>query len=244
MRLHSTQGVLETWRERLREHGFASAEGDCIGAYLRIAAAQWRAFAAWWDDLELDMYMADGGRYRRRRFGVATLVGSLLTPAAHQPHFQSRNANPLNGGIDRWFAPIPAARLASGPLATIIGMCREVFAPATGTPSQWRVEVHLFRIEAGATAAGLPTPEGVHRDGVDWAFVMLIGRSNTAGGVTTLYDSAHRPLGAFTLTTPMDAVFIDDHRIFHGVTPIHPSDLGRPAFRDVLVITFTRRRPD
>ena len=68
---------------------------------------------------------------------------------------------------------------------------------------------------------------------------MLVGRENAAGGVTTIFDPARQPLGAFTLGEPMEAVFIDDHRILHGVTPIAPLRPGRPAFRDVLVITFT-----
>ncbi|HEX4025843.1 MAG TPA: 2OG-Fe dioxygenase family protein [Steroidobacteraceae bacterium] len=194
-----------------------------------------------WDDLEPDRYMADGGRYRRRRFAVAALVGSQLTPEPHQPHVQSRDANPLNGGIDRWFAPILPARLVAGPLAAIIDLCREVFALSEPAPSRWRVEAHQFRIEAREMQPGLPTPEGVHRDGVDWAFVMLVRRENTAGGVTTIFDAAHCPLGSFTLAEPMQAVFIDDHRIFHGVTPISALEAARPAFRDVLVITFTRR---
>lgn len=235
------QDTLKAWREQLRERGFASATAQSVGARLQIDAEDWRTFAASWNDLEPDRYMADGGRYRRRRFAVAALAGSQVIPEPHQPHFQSRDANPLNGGIDRWFAPILPARLVAGPLAMIIDLCREAFALTDPAPSSWRVEAHQFRIEARATQPGLPTPEGVHRDGVDWAFVMLVGRENTAGGVTTIFDAAHRPLGSFILAEPMEAVFIDDHRIFHGVTPICALDVGRPAFRDVLVITFTRR---
>ena len=38
----------------------------------------------------------------------------------------------------------------------------------------------------------------------------------------------------------MDAALIDDHRVFHGVTPVEPLDPTLPAFRDVLVLTFRR----
>jgi hypothetical protein len=237
------QDTLQVWRGQLRERGFAGAAAASVGARLQIDTQDWRSFAASWGELEPDRYMADGGRYRRRRFAVATLTGSQLTPEPHQPHFQSRDANPLNGGIDRWFAPIPPALLVTGPLAAIVDLCRETFALTDApAPPAWRVEFHQFRIEARAAQPGLPTPEGVHRDGVDWAFVMLIGRENTAGGVTTLFDTARHPLGSFTLAEPMQSVFIDDHRIFHGVTPIHALEATRPAFRDVLVITFTRGR--
>jgi hypothetical protein len=49
-----------------------------------------------------------------------------------------------------------------------------------------------------------------------------------------------RPLGEFTLTDPLDAVFLDDRRIFHDVTPIAPLDSASKACRDVLVLTYRR----
>jgi Uncharacterized protein conserved in bacteria len=43
--------------------------------------ADWRAFASSWNDLELDRYMADGGRYRRRRHAVyAAAAGGTIVP--------------------------------------------------------------------------------------------------------------------------------------------------------------------
>jgi len=36
---------------------------------------------------------------------------------------------------------------------------------------------------------------------------------------------------------------VDDHRVFHGVTPVVPVDAGKPAHRDVLVLTFRRDVP-
>jgi hypothetical protein len=38
----------------------------------------------------------------------------------------------------------------------------------------------------------------------------------------------------------MDAALVDDSRVFHGVTAVHPLDPDKAAFRDVLVITFRR----
>jgi hypothetical protein len=103
----------------------------------------------------------------------------------------------------------------------------------------WHVEVHQFRIETGPEQ-GLPTPEGMHRDGVDWVLVMLVKRENIASGVTMMEDVAHRPLGSFTLTEPMDAALVDAERVFHGVTPLGRLDPDSPAHRDVLVVTFRR----
>ena len=80
----------------------------------------------------------------------------------------------------------------------------------------------------------------MHRDGVDWVLVMLVRRQNIARGVTTIGTGTGEPVETFTLTEAMDASFVDDNRVYHGVTPIHPLDAAQPAYRDVLVVTFRR----
>jgi hypothetical protein len=47
-------------------------------------------------------------------------------------------------------------------------------------------------------------------------------------------------LGSFTLTSLLDAAFVDDSRVYHGVTAVQPLDPTKPAYRDVLVVTFRR----
>ena len=88
--------------------------------------------------------------------------------------------------------------------------------------------LHQFRIEARSGEAGQPTPEGMHRDGVDWVLVLLVGRENIKSGETTIYDLAKHPLGSFTLTRPLDAALVDDSRVYHGVTPVEPLDPAHP----------------
>ena len=86
--------------------------------------------------------------------------------------------------------------------------------------------------------AGQPTPEGVHRDGVDFVLVLLIGRRNVRSGVTSLVRTRMGTmLGSFTLVEPMDTVLLDDLRVLHGVTPVQPIDPTQPSTRDVLVVT-------
>ena len=102
------------------------------------------------------------------------------------------------------------------------------------------METHQFRIEARPGETGQPTPEGLHRDGVDWVAVLLVRRENVASGVTSIYDLQKRPLGSFTLTAPMETALTDDMRVYHGVTAIEPLVTGEPAYRDVLVATFRR----
>jgi len=224
--------------------GFAFVRApDMRGVLEGAGLRDWDAFAKSWDDLGVDTYMADGGRYRRRRFAVfrATTEGVARKP--HQPHYQSRDYNPLNGDIERWFDPV-IDRIANHPaLRAILGTCYRLFhglTPAATRPQSWHVEIHQFRIEANAGEAGQPTPEGLHRDGVDWVLVLLIDRVNVQSGETNIADQRRGPLGSFTLTDPLDAAVTDDNRVYHGVTPVTPLDPALPGHRDVLVVTFRR----
>ncbi len=235
---------LEKAAAGLRESGFAFAPADEMRAALGEAAlSDWGGFAGSWDDLGPDLYMADGGRYRRRRHAAFAADVTGFTRKPDQPHYQSRDYNPLNGGVARWFAPMDEEVASHGALRAILHVSREVFrsvAPAERRPDPSHVELHQFRIEARADEVGQPTPEGMHRDGVDWVLVLLVARENVASGETRILSNDRRPLGSFTLARPLDSAFVDDERVFHGVTGIAPVDAARPAWRDVLVVTFRR----
>ncbi len=171
------------------------------------------------------------------------MSGETLRRAPVQPHFQTTEYNRLNGGVERWFEPI-GDLVADGPvLASILRYCHRIFAPLAPGVGHWHAEVHQFRIEAAGASAGQPTPEGMHRDGVDYVLVLLINRTNIQSGVTMLSDMDGRPLGEFTLAAPGDCVLLDDHRVYHGVTPVKASNVDLPAFRDVLVVTFKASNP-
>jgi hypothetical protein len=227
------------------EHeGFAFVRAPEMRAVLdRAGLADWDGFAASWDDLGVDMYMADGGRYRRRRFACFRAAAEGIQRKPHQPHYQSRDYNPLNGGVERWFEPATDRAAAHPAMRAILATCHRLFdrlTPEPMRPASWHVEVHQFRIEAVTGRDGKPTPEGMHRDGVDWVLVLLVSRVNIASGETSIGDRGMRPLGSFTLTEPLDAAVTDDNRVFHGVTPVTPLDPARPGHRDVLVVTFRR----
>lgn len=151
-----------------------------------------------------------------------------------RPHYQSRDYNPLNGGIERWFPQVQPEVLESAVFRALLALCRDVFALADAA---CEIEVHQFRIEAGETA-GHPTPEGMHRDGVDRVAVFLIERCNVVAGTTRIAIDDDEAVAEFTLIDPLDAVFIDDRRVRHGVTPITGLIPGRETHRDVLVLTF------
>jgi hypothetical protein len=222
--------------------GYAFVEGADMRALLERTGslADWPSFAASWDDLRLDQYMADGGRYRRRRHALyGARTGQPIVRKPHAPHFQTLDYNPLNGGVERWFEPItPAGDGAS--MATILAGARATFERLASEVASWHIETHQFRIEARSGTPGQPTPEGLHRDGVDYVLVLLIQRRNIAEGTTSIHALDRRLLGSFTLTNPLDAALVNDAKVYHGVTPVEPLDPAAPAFRDVLVATFRR----
>jgi len=235
---------LQTLRLPLEASGFAFVPAPAMrGALDDYGFGDWISFAQSWNDLGLDRYMADGGRYRRRRHAAFSVSAAAITRKPHQPHYQSRDYNPLNGGLERWFEPITAAMAGHPVLQAVLRLGHAVFdglTPEQTRPPAWHVEVHQFRVEARTGQPGMPTPEGVHRDGVDWVLVLLVRRHNVASGTTNILDLARRPVGRFTLEEPLDTALVDDSRVFHGVTAIEPLDASAPGYRDVLVVTFRR----
>lgn len=229
----------------IQKTGFSFCPSAAIQAWLLAqspeALSDWKAFSDSWNDMPLDQYMADGGRYRRRRYAVlsAQNTSSEVKLEPHQPHYQSLDYNTLNGGIARNFEPIKASTIQSHSMQAVLKFCQKVFSELMpNTP--WHIECHQFRIEANNQEQGKPTPEGVHRDGVEFVLVMMIKRQNISSGTTTMHDLELKKLDSFTLTEPLDVAIVNDRRCMHGVTPIVPIDPSQPAYRDVLVVTFKR----
>ena len=224
----------------IRRDGFVVETGPGMASVLSLdlGSPSWEQFKRSWERLSLDTYMADGGRYRRRRHSVYACHEGAIELAPHQAHFQGLDFNALNGGIQRWFEPIEPDIVTGGALQHILQFALAQFSALAPPTTRWKVEVHQFWIEASSGAAGKPTPEGMHRDGVDFVLVLLIDRHNVTSGTTQLSDADRKPIGEFTLTHALDSVLLDDHRVYHGVTAIAPLDPEKPAWRDVLVVTF------
>lgn len=234
---------------QIEQTGFCFVPSTAMQAWLLSqspdALSDWEAFSASWEGMPLDQYMADGGRYRRRRYAVfsAAVSSSPIQSSPpiqlepHQPHYQSLDYNHLNGGVARHFEAIPEHLALGNTLQSVLLFGRQTFSQLMPNKS-WHIEVHQFRIEASDQGIGKPTPEGVHRDGVDFVLVMMVKRVNISSGTTTMHDLELNTLDSFTLTAPLDCAIVNDKRCMHGVTPIEPVDSSQLAHRDVLVATF------
>lgn len=188
-----------------------------------------------WANLPRDAYLRDGGRYRSRRHSCFIQdVGGAIVETPHRAHWQPPDYNALHGGIERWFEPIEPEVRRHPAWLRLLTACGNLFAQLRSTP-RWFIEAHQFRIDTDE-GIGRPTPEGAHRDGVDYVAVILIERRDVRGGETRVFQ-AHGNTGVrFTMTDPWTALLLDDEAVIHETTPIQPD--GTSGVRDTLVLTY------
>ncbi|AFC31590.1 hypothetical protein PM3016_4854 [Paenibacillus mucilaginosus 3016] len=227
--------------ERLAGPGFCHIRGGAVRQAEFFTEESWNAFADSWNRLEMDGYMGDNGKYRLRRYGnyVYRPEHASLELLPHGPYFQSYEINPLNGGIQRHFEPMEEGVSASSFFTGLLQWCAGMF-DRLEPGSDWDIKIHQYRILAKPQEAGLPTPEGIHRDGTTFILTFLIERSSIEGGETGIYSLNREPLGRLTLAEPMDCIIGDDRRTMHGVTPVILCPGAESGHRDVLIAAFTK----
>ena len=220
----------------LSAQGFALLSAGTALADARSSAANFSALATAWNDLPPDEHLRDGGRYRFRRHASLVLSpdGQSIAERVNRAHWQPTDYNALHGGYERWFAPVTDDALAHRTLVGLITQLGARCAEAAGRPLRF-VEVHQFRIDT-AGGIGRPTPEGAHRDGVDFVAVVMVDRVRVRGGETRVFQ-ADGPAGLrFTMTEPGTTLLLDDARMIHETTPLQPD--GPSGHRDTLVLTW------
>lgn len=232
--------------QELRARGYVHGN---IAAVLGVDApdhSAWDYFKGSWDDLPLDPYMADGGRYRYRRYAEfrCGAKDSAVEILPHRAYAQTRKTNHLNGGIERLFAPV-RPNLAQGEvLQTLLRWCSQELFRVAGYPV-WFAQVFQNRITCENGASGKPTPEGAHRDGVEYVLTVMIDRHGVDGGCSILHEEIdHKPIFELVLQKPGDFLLNNDTTVLHSVTPITPVPSVADRHRDVLVAIFTHMDGD
>jgi hypothetical protein len=222
--------------EALRERGYAVVAPEGVAALTGLGLDTLQAFEPGWNHLALDGYLRDGGSYRKRRHACFVVDDGVVVPAPHRAHWQSEDYNALHGGMRRWFEPIDPA-LTTSPAwgQLLLGVGASFSQVRDARP--WFVEAHQFRIDT-SDGIGRPTPEGAHRDGVDFVAVFMVGRHGIKGGETRVFEAAGPNGQRFTLETPWSVLLLDDTRVIHESTPIQPADDAGDSHRDTLVLTY------
>ncbi len=226
----------------LSQDGLSLLQPTELLAALSLDGADWKMLwpklADSWNRLPPDLHLRDGGHYRKRRHAcfVQNFSTQTLQPVPHRAHWQPVDYNALHGGFERWFDPVEPD-IAHDPLwISLLTSLGHLFCKVKPV-SEWFIEAHQFRIDT-AGGVGRPTPEGAHRDGVDFVAVILVGRSGVKGGETRVFD-AHGPHGLrFVMHHPMTALLLDDERVIHETTPILPAGASEDGYRDTLVLTY------
>jgi len=226
-------------RVQLAEAGYALLTAAAARATLQLDLAGLDALRASWERLPRDAYLRDGGNYRARRHScfVQTPAAGLLEAVPHRPHWQPTSYNALHGGLTRWFEPVEPAVTSAPAWRQLLRSIGELFAQLRAVP-RWFIEAHQFRIDT-ASGIGRPTPEGAHRDGVDFVAVVLVGRRNISGGETRVFDARGASGVRFTMQEPWSMLLMDDARVIHETTPIQSQ--GKDGVRDTLVLTYRER---
>ena len=218
----------------MRERGYAVVDPSGVGKLAGVDSTALDALRPSWNRLQPDVYLKDGGSYRRRRHSCFVAEGPQLRQVAHRAHWQSQEYNALHGGMRRWFEPMEPGTVTQPAWPRLVLVLARLADALKGTQA-WYIEAHQFRIDT-ADGIGRPTPEGAHRDGVDLVAVMLVQRHAITGGETRVFAAAGPDGQRFTLTQPWTLMLLDDERVIHESTPIQPQD--DYGYRDTLVLTF------
>jgi argininosuccinate synthase len=201
----------------------------------------WKQFSLSWNDLDRDEYMADGGMYRYRRYSEFLINSQDLTihNMPNVPYTQSKNINHLNGGIERYYSAISNQIKSNQAFENVLKYFTKKISRIEGKHKKYLIQIFQNRILTSTSGVGLPTPEGIHRDGVDYVLTLLINRVGIVGGVSSLYKASDKSiLTSIQLENPGDFIFADDNQLLHDVTPLHTNSESAEGYRDVLIAMF------
>ncbi|MHB1678438.1 MAG: 2OG-Fe dioxygenase family protein [Sulfuriferula sp.] len=220
----------------LQSQAYAVLTPDSVCELTRCELDQFEILKPGWTNLPLDNYLKDGGSYRQRRHSCFIVDRTTVEPTPHRSHWQPLEYNALHGGLKRLFEPIEPVFIYQPVWSQLLRAIGDIFSQIKGE-QVWYVEAHQFRIDT-RNGIGRPTPEGAHRDGVDFVAILLVERINIKGGESRIFDAASSNGQRFTLTEPWTLLLLDDERVIHESTPIQPTAEG--GHRDTLVLTYRR----
>ncbi len=220
--------------EQLCTQGYAVLNPSELFGFAQCQLADLEALGQGWNELPPDNFLKDGGHYRRRRHASFVVKEAAIDQVPHRAHYQPVEYNALHGGMHRMFDPIKSEDVQRAVLTRLLlaigKVCSQVMHP-----HPWFVEAHQFRIDT-TDGIGRPTPEGAHRDGVDFVAILLVARNNVKGGESRVFEFDGPNGKRFTLMEPWTLLILDDQRVIHESTPIQP--ITSYGYRDTLVLTY------
>jgi hypothetical protein len=229
--------------QALQEKGFALLSSDDFFSLSEHSRSDWEILAQSWHYLDEDQYLKDGGKYRKRKHASLVVTEQSIDIKPYRPHFQPLSYNALHGGMNRIFSACDETFIKHPAMYDFLLQLSDLFSQALMKSrvelSPWYVEAHQFRIDT-AQGIGRPTPEGAHRDGVNFVAILLVDRHLVNGGESRVFDAMGPHGERFTLETPWTLLLLDDTKVLHETTPIQPANRLQPqdSWRDTFVLTY------
>ncbi len=188
-------------------------------------------FQPFFENLPIDPYIK--GKYRSRRLSRFIVSRDKLVKLPRGYLLQSREYNPLLGGIKREFAELDNALIELDIFKHLIF----AFCDSCQLDREAEIDVHQIRTTCSPNNLGNPAPEGIHRDGSDFIGIFSAGRHNIKGGATHLYAAKKEKPVFNKVLQPGEIILVNEHQFFHFTTPIKPQNPGLGT-RDVFVINY------
>src|SRR6266853_759083 len=149
-------------------------------------------FQSQWNHLVKDPYLPQqyGIRFRRHGSFEYNSATGLFIQLPSGSYEQSKEMNPVMGGIERKFQPLDLDKKALNTLKGILNYGTMLF----DVKGKWKMHTHMIRIPSHVSLIGWPSPEGVHSDGFEYIAIHLIARKSIKGADTTIYDNNRNKL--------------------------------------------------
>lgn len=183
------------------------------------------------DNLDADQYTSGKFQFRKRAYSLLSLKNvSELEWQDSIIYFQNKEINAYAGGISRVFSP-----LKPGVKSYVINFISEVLGKEIDV-SRFLIGIHQIQICCDYHNPGHPSPEGFHRDGYDYIFIVNYGSGNIEGG-TSFIKNADQKITLRRQLKDGEYIFFNDREYEHYASPII-SIFDNPGFRNVFVLTF------
>lgn len=186
-------------------------------------------------DLALDIYIPVKNRYRRfAQYRMSHRDGGWqFERLPHRAYVTYSKYNSVAGGIKREYQPIVTD------FTSHIRLAAESIPLDPG--EDWQINVHQYRIFVNPDLKGIIVPEGLHRDGHEHVYIGVYSRHNVTGAEMSLRPLADKETPFFTTTLEAgQGVVFHDKTMWHYVTEIEAIDQTCLAYRDTVVVAFSR----
>ncbi|HAA26417.1 MAG TPA: hypothetical protein DCE56_00480 [Cyanobacteria bacterium UBA8553] len=210
--------------------GSTELEYAFMFTFKKVNSIKLEGIKQFFTDLPVDPYIK--GNYRSRRLSRFIVSGDELRKLPHGYLYQSKNYNPLVGGVKREFAELDDALIRLENFKHLI----LAFTDSCKLHPEAEIGVHQIRTTCSPNNYGNPAPEGIHRDGTDFIGIFSVDRENVQGGETHLYTARKEKPVFSKVLNPGELLLVNDHEFLHFTTPIQPIS-EREGSRDVFVLT-------